>query len=120
MSDAKRHNLGPYSFIPLQAVSGDVTSAATNIKYLDNINVQLKWTGTLLGTFIVNVSNDYDPNTLVGTWDAVPLVPTPAAAGSPDHGTLDLNNLNAIYIQVIFDYTSGSGNLSGTIAGKAL
>ena len=120
MAMNKASNLYPYQNIPTQAVSGNVTSSATNVFSKDNVVIQLLWDGTLAGSFDVQVSVDYSKDTGVGTWDSLPFSPTPAATGSPGHWTIDLNQLGSVYIQVVFTYVSGAGNLTSTIAGKGI
>lgn len=120
MSSAKQYTLYPYQIIPTQLVSGNVTSAVTDILYKDNICIQIVYTGTLDGTFTVQVSNDYNATTGAGDWDPIPLNPTPTATGSPGSILLDLQTLPGQWIQTVFNYTSGSGNLTATISGKAI
>lgn len=120
MSSAKQYNLPPSVVVPTQAVSGNVTSLVTNIFNKDNIGYQLVWTGTLAGTFAVQVSADYSPVTTIGTWTSITLNPVPTAAGSPDNAYIDITQISAPYIRVVFTYSSGSGNLTGTIVAKGV
>lgn len=110
-----------------------LTSSITEIQYLDDVGVQLTWTGSPVGTFAVQISADhkrYDPTnqvTAVGTW--IPLVFTywngsifvtdtsaPTSLGSPIY--LDLALLSAPFIRVVYTRTSGSGTLQCTVTGK--
>lgn len=116
----KNHDLPAYRNIPTQAVSGNVTSAPTQIFHKDNIGIQVVWTGTLAGSFDPQVSIDYNHDTGVGNWDSVPALPAIAAVGSPGHGTFDLKNLPSGWIRIVFNYTSGAGNLTSNITAKAL
>lgn len=120
MSSHKQYTLPSYQVITTQAVSGDVTSSITEIKYKDNIIYQIVWTGTLVGTFYVLTSVDYNHVTGVGTWNIVPIDSGAVAAGSADSGTIELNQLSAPYVKLFFDYTSGSGNLTATVSGKVI
>ncbi len=120
MSSAKQYNLPAYKIIPTQSDSGVVTSAVTNIFFKDNIGIQLVWTGTLAGTFSAQISADYNENTASGTWTTITLNPVPTAAGSPDNAYIDITQISAPFIRVVFNYTSGSGNLTGTIVGKGV
>lgn len=119
-SSAKQYNLPPYAIIPTQAVSGDVTSAVTNIFMKDNVGIQVVWTGTLAGTFDAQISADYNPVTLIGTWTSITLSPVPTASGSASNAYIDITQISAPYIRVFFDYSSGSGNLTGTIVAKGV
>lgn len=120
MSSAKQYNLLPFRIIPTQAVSGNVTSSVTNVFFKDNIGIQLVWTGTLAGTFAVQISADYVPDTGVGTWTSITLSPVPTAAGSPDNAYIDITQISAPFIRVVFTHSGGSGNLTGTIVGKGV
>jgi hypothetical protein len=119
-SSHKALNLPTSTIIPSQTVSGNVTSLATNIFFKDNIGIQLVWTGTLAGTFAVNVSNDYNKDTGVGTWTPITLSAVPTASGTPSNAFINIQEIAAPYLQVVFNYTSGSGTLVGTISGKAI
>lgn len=129
MGSPKQHNLLPFPIIPTQAVSGDVTSLVTDLYNKDNVSIQYVWTGTLSGSFSVQTSNDYVPNPNgglsavplnAGNWSTVSIGSGAVALGSADNGTLDMNELSARYLRTIFTYTSGTGNLTATIVGKAI
>lgn len=120
MSSAKQYNLYPVAVIPTQAVSGNVTSLITDIFNKDNIGYQFIWTGTLAGTFSIQISADYKPTTGLGTWTSITLSPVPTAAGTPDNAYVDITQISAPFIRAVFNYSSGSGNLTGTIVGKAV
>lgn len=102
-----------------------ITSAITNVEFLDNIGVQLQWSGSPVGNFEIQVSLNYDQdingNVInAGTW--VPLTfPTynndiPTSAGSPLY--IDLNQLSAPWVRVVYTKTSGTGTLNTYICGK--
>lgn len=109
-------------------VSGDmsqasITSSVTTIQYLDNIGVQLNFSGSPVGTFAIQVSADYkqDANGNVmnaGNWIPVTLSPAPVASGSPGQIYLDLNQLSSPYLRVVYTKTSGTGTLQGYVTGK--
>lgn len=101
-------------------MSGNLTSSVTSIQWMDNIGVQLVWTGSPVGNFFVDVSADYDANTNnPGNWTPIALSPAPTtAAGSPIY--IDMNQLSAPFIRVRYVSTSGSGTLTATITGKML
>ncbi len=121
-------------------VAGDmsltsVTSSITEIKYLDNVGIQLQWTGSPVGYFQVQVSADHNENAVgrgtTSTGQFVPLVVSflssgimvqstdiPTSSGSPIY--LDLTQLSAPYIRVVYTKTSGSGTLSGYITSKMI
>jgi len=112
-----------------------VTSSVTEIKYLDNVGIQLQWTGSPVGTFQVQVSADHNENavgtgvTSAGQW--IPLAVSflssgsltvatdiPTSGGSPIY--MDLTQLSAPYIRVVYTKASGSGTLSAFITSKMI
>lgn len=102
-----------------------VTSAVTNIQFHDNIGIELVWTGTPTGSFAVQVSANYDQdqngNVLnSGNWVSVTLSPTVSAAGSADSAYIDLNQLSAPWIRVVYTKSGGTGTLNGWITGKTV
>lgn len=102
-----------------------ITSAVTNIQYLDNIGVQLNFTGTPTGNFSVQVSADYAQDssgnvTNAGNWIALSLSPSPAATGSGSNIYIDITEISAPWIRVVYTKTSGTGTLNGYITGKQI
>jgi hypothetical protein len=111
-------------------MSSSPTSLITSIQFLDDIGLQLQWSGSPVGNFEVQISADYDPNQdIAGTW--VPIVFTywngtsfvtsqdvPTTMGSPYYFDLDL--LSAPYLKVVYNNTSGTGTLNIFLTAKAL
>ena len=109
-----------------------ITSDITSIQFLDNIGLQLNWTGSPTGTFAVQISLDHAQDaqgnvTVAGNWISVPVaylsagsvitaVTIPTSVGSPVY--VDLNQLSAPYIKVVYTNVSGTGTLNGYITGK--
>lgn len=121
----RKNNLRLYQNITAASMAGNVTSTVTNIQFLDNIAVQLNFTGTPVGTFTVQVSADYAQDDLgnvtnSGNWIPITLNPVPSAAGTADQIFIDLNQLAAPWIRVVYTRTSGSGTLNSFITGKML
>ncbi len=121
MSGNKANQLPPYQIIKTQSVSsGSITSDVSNIYLKDNVTLQCIWDGTLAGSFDVQSSVDYNENSGSGEWDSLPLSPAPAANGSPNHGTIELNQLGAKWLRVVFTQSAGSGNLTVYVMGKVV
>lgn len=102
-----------------------LTSPVVNIRFLDNIGVQLHFTGTPTGTFQVQVSGDHeqDPQgvvTVPGNWISIVLSPVPVAAGAPDDIYIDLNQLSAPWMRVLYTNSAGVGVLTGFATAKAV
>jgi hypothetical protein len=118
--------LKPYKIITAGNMSASsITSLATNIQYLDNICLEMVFTGSPTGTFSVQGSVDYqqDANgnvTNTGNWVPITLSPAPVASGSAGSILIDMNQLSFPYIRVVYTRTSGSGSLTVNIGGKQL
>lgn len=130
----RKNNLRQYQSI----VNGDmsassITSTVTSIQWLDNIGIQFNWSGSPVGSFAIQVSADYAQDaqgvvTNAGHW--TPLVFTylsapntftsatsiPTSVGSPIY--LDINQLSAPWIRMVYTKTSGSGTLNAFITAK--
>lgn len=102
-----------------------ITSAVSNIQFLDDIGIQLNFTGTPTGTFAVQVSIDYAQDsqgvvTNAGNWIGITLSPAPVASGSADQIFIDIQQISAPWIRVVYTKTSGTGTLNGYISAKAI
>lgn len=105
--------------------SATVTSAVSNIEYLDNVGIQIGFptTGSPVGTFDVQVSIDYaqDANgnvTNTGNWVSLTLSPVPVANVSANQIYIDLNQLSSPWIRLLYTKTSGTGTFQAYICGK--
>lgn len=107
-------------------MSGDLTSTITNIQYLDNIGLQLVFTGTPTGSFFVDVSIDHSQSpptetvTNNGTWTPITFTSSPVASGAAGNIYIDLNQLSAPWLRVRYVRDSGSGTLNAYVAAKML
>lgn len=127
-SSSKQYDLAPSKVINEPTLATSKTSLVTNVLKKDNITYQYVWTGTLNGTFIVETSLDYIPNENgvpqsgplnAGTWNTLPGITGAVASGTPDSGTIEMNQLGAPYVRTTFTRVSGTGSLVVTISGKA-
>lgn len=114
-----------------------LTSAVTDIQFLDDVGVQFTWTGSPVGEFSVEVSADYEQDGTVsppviknaGNW--APLTFTywdvggsafvtaqaiPTSVGSPIY--LDMALLSSPWIRCKYTKVSGTGTLVATITAK--
>jgi hypothetical protein len=108
----RKNTLSPFKTITSGDMSGNLTSKVTDISHMDNVSIQLNWTGTPTGTFAVQGSLDQ------ANWVSLALSPTPGAAGAAGNILLDLNQLSFPYIRTIYTASSGSGSLDAIISGK--
>jgi hypothetical protein len=117
--------LYPIHLIMAQSMTSTVTSNPVEVQRQDNIGVQLNWTGTPVGTFSVEVSMDYAQDYLgnvlnAGNWITLPLSPTIIASGSADTAYIDLNQLSATYIRIVYAPTSSTGTLDAYVDAKGV
>lgn len=134
---SRKNNLRQFNSISAGAMTGTsvLTSAVTDIQWLDDIGYQFTFTGSPVGTFQIQVSADYyqdNVGTAVenpGNW--VPLILTywngtafvtgstiPTSVGSPIY--IDLALLSAPWIRAVYTNASSTGVLTATITGKAV
>lgn len=119
----RKSNLKRFQIISAGDMSqSSITSAVTNIEFMDNIGIQLNWTGSPSGTFAIQVSLDYDQDNNgnvinAGNWVSVTLTPTPDTSVSPPI-YIDMNQLSSPWIRVVYTKVSGTGTLNAFIAGK--
>lgn len=115
----------PIHLVVAQSMATSIISNAVEVKLQDNIGIQMNWTGTPVGTFSFQVSMDHkedmEGNILVaGNWISVPVTPTIAAIGAPDVAYVDLNQLSAIYMRVVYTAASGAGTLDVFVDAKGV
>jgi len=97
-------------------MSSDVISKVQDIKYLDNVGVQLKWSGNPVGRFDVQVSANHQQDIYgnvikPGDWVSITLSPTINANGAPDVAYIDISEISSLYLRVKYTRTSGTGAL---------
>lgn len=108
--------------------SGDITSAVTGTQYLDNIGYQINLSGTptMTGQFFVQVSVDYEQNaqgtvTNAGNWVSLSLSPTASVTGgSPSTIYIDINQISAPWMRLIYTHSSGTGTVNAFVSAKGL
>lgn len=106
-------------------MSSNLTSPVIDVRSNDNIGIELVWTGVPVGTFSVQVSEDYQQNdsggvVLAGDWITLSLENPISANGSADSAYIDINQLAAPWLRVVYTATSGSGSLNGYLSAKGL
>lgn len=124
MSVSKR-TLPSYKLVAAGDMSASITSLATNIQQVDNVGIQLNFTGSPTGTFSVQVSADHtedvNKNVIVaGHWESLTLSPTPTASGTSGDIYIDLNQLSAPWVRIVYTRSSGTGSLDAYVTGKAI
>jgi len=119
----RKNTLLKFQNITNGAMSGNITSPATNIQFMDDIGVQLNFTGTPTGTFQIQVSIDYAQDAEgniqnAGNWIPINLPSSPVASGGSGFIYIDLNMLSAPWIRVVYIASSGVGVLNSFLTGK--
>jgi hypothetical protein len=111
-----------------QTVSGSspVYSLVTIKPILSKITYSMAWTGTLSGSFSVQVSDDYSENVdgsvrNLGTWNTLPVSSTITASGSAGNGFYEIAT-GAYAIQLVYTpgMTPGSGNITEVVTGQVM
>lgn len=105
-----------YVLFSAQAVTGTntYTSATQDIQNLDNLFLQVRFTGTMTGTLTVSASADGKSDGVAPTilWDDFVFNPPLAQpAGSAVSYSIALNQIPAGYFKVTYVNASGSGTL---------
>jgi len=117
--------LNPVHIVSSQSMASSITSSAVEVKLQDNMGIQLNWSGSPVGSFSVQVSMDHkediEGNIVVpGHWIDIPLNPTISAVGMADVAYIDLNQLSAMYLRVVYTASSGSGTLDAFVNAKGV
>lgn len=115
-------------------MAASVTSPVTDIQFLDNIGIEIDFTGSPIGTFQVQVSASYsqDMNGNVqspGAWTPILItyydgtstvtgLSVPTSVGSPIY--IDLNQLSAPFLRVVYTRSSGTGSLDCYLTAKMI
>lgn len=111
--------LEPKKIITAGDMSADVTSSVVEIKGINDLAVQLIFTGSPTGTFYIQSSVDYGINGASATWAAVTTSPaTISASGSGSNHLISLEGYSFPWVRVFYDFSSGTGSLDAYISGK--
>lgn len=94
-------------------MSSNITSPSSNILYQDRAGYQLVWTGTPVGTFSVEVSNDET------TWTELTLTTAITGGGAADNAFIDVETA-AKYVRVVWTASSSTGTLQAHITSKSI
>ena len=114
---------GPYPVITNASMTTSVISTPTIIQNLSMIGYDISWTGTPTGTFSVQVSNTYAVNAAgqvynPGNWTTITLSSPTAAAGTSGNGFIDIDEMSAYAIRLVYTAASGTGTLNATLSAK--
>lgn len=100
-------------------MSANISSAGVNTESVDNVGVELSWTGTPSGAWKIQASNSSTDGSN-GTWTDLSMTigsqPTGAAGGF----LLDLNQFPFKYVRIVYTKTSGTGTANAYLYAKGL
>lgn len=110
--------LKPYKTITAGDMSGNVTGLTTNVEGLDNLLIELEWSGTgCNGSFDVEVRSQLRDNTYT-SWKALSFgAPVLVASNSGNH-ILNLSSVPFTEIRVVYNFSAGVGSCDAVISGK--
>lgn len=108
-----------------------LTSLPSEITRKDNIAYEVSWTGTPTGTFAVQGSISYNPGTPqsggtynAGVWTTIAATDQsgnpPVASGAAGQILMNLNELAFPWVRLVYTNASGTGVLTGYVAGKSV
>ena len=123
-----RTTLRPQVVVNAGDMSGNITSSPTILQSLTRVAYSVDWTGSPVGTFQVQTSNDYalNPNGTVanaGNWATIPLIVNGVISNTVSTvgftgGMIDVEGISAYAIKLVYTAGSSTGVLTAVIAGK--
>lgn len=119
-----KNTLSPVLIMDAVSLAADAESSVVKIQRLDNVGMQIDLTGSPTGSFQAQISNNasWNPDGSLrdaGTWINVGTAAT-VTAGSPDPIFIDLNQMSAKAVKLVYTRTSGTGTASVLLTGKAI
>jgi hypothetical protein len=110
----RKNNLNNIPLITSGVMTASITSPAIDIRWFDNLIMYIRFTGTPTGTFTVETSGDQT------NWFELTLSPAPAAVGAANTIRIQFTQIADSYIRLKYNFTSGTGALTATLAGKEI
>ena len=89
------------------------------------MSYDISWAGSSpVGVMSIQVSNTYSENpdgsvNNPGKWTTVTLSSTPSVSGNTGNGFIDLSQLGAYAVRLVFTFTSGTGLMNAVFNAKA-
>lgn len=120
----------PMQVITNGDMSGDITSLVTVLSQQSMCSYSFSWAASSpVGTISVQCSNDYSQNAdgsvkNSGTWNSLTVelsgneVTSIPISGNTGIGFIDIDQLAAYAVRVIYTASSGTGSLQVTFTGK--
>jgi hypothetical protein len=122
---SRKNNIKQFQIVTSGDMSqSSVTSLVTDIQFLDNIAIQINFTGSPVGSFAIQTSLDYAidnvTNTVIntGNWVDYQGLSISTAVGSPI--IIELNQVSSPFIRLVYSKVSGSGTMNAYISAKTI
>lgn len=106
------------------AMASDITSTPVKLQKPTQCSIECVWSGGAapVGTLQVQASNSYELSltnpTLTPTWHNVSGASN-AVSATPGTTFFDLGQINAAWVRLFYDATSGSGTLNAYLCAKS-
>lgn len=94
-------------------MSGNITSDTIGVERLDNVGIQLQWTGTPTGDFFVDARIHED-----APWTELSISPSVAASGSASDWLISLTQIPYSELRVRYERSAGTGTLEAWLMAK--
>jgi hypothetical protein len=112
-------------FIVAQSMASTINSVAMSLEFQDNAYFNLIWSGSPVGIFNVQTSNDHQQDgngnvQVAGTWETITLSNPITAAGSADSAGIVVAGIAAPWIRIQYVASSGSGTLDAYFSAKGI
>lgn len=112
-----KNQIKSYTLLDAVSLSSSIASAAEDVQFLDNIGLNIDWTGNPTGTITIEGSNSTTASTFKSlTFDPVLTQP----AGTSGGYLVNLNQFPWSYVRVAYARSSGTGTLTVTLAAKSV
>ncbi len=121
---ASRPIFTPYPVITNGDMSAPIISKVTIIQNLSMIGYDISWSGaTPVGSMSVEVSNTYSQNAdgtvrNAGNWTTLALSAPTTVSGNTGNGFIDIDEISAYAIRLVYTPVSGTGTMQATINAK--
>lgn len=93
-------------------MSGNIASDIIPTQYESNIGIQLLFTGSPIGSFTIDASNDST------NWESMTFSEGAIAVSGAGSHALSIKGFGFKYLRVVYVFSSGTGSLSGTLTAK--
>jgi hypothetical protein len=114
-----------YPIIVNGDMSADIISKPSIITNLSLMSYDISWVGSSpVGVMSIQVSNTYAENVdgtvqNAGSWTTVALSSPPSVSGNTGNGFIDVSQLGAYAVRIVYTSTSGTGMMNVVFNAKA-